>query len=634
MHAPSSPLLCVLVAMSTLFNSAAKSEGHHYHAFCHPRKRPRAAAPTTVVQQQQQLHESLDALPEECLIEILRRLPGRRDRSVSACVSKRWLALLAETPPRTNASPSNEDDEEVAVEENTGCLTRCLTGREVTDVRLASLAVGTAGRGGLGKLLVRGTHPTRGATDAGFHALARGCPSLRVLSVWDVPSLGDDALAEIASSCPLLEKLDLQRCPSITDNGLAAVAARCPALTSLGIDSCFGVADDGLCALARLCPGLGSVSIRNCPLVGDRGVAGLMRSASSTLSKLKLDGLPRVTDMSLACVGYYGRAVTDLHLAGLESVAERGFWVMGNALRLRKLRSMAVVACRGATDLGLAAVAKGCPGLKQLCLRRCSYLSDVGLKAFAEGAEELENLQVEECHRITLVGVLASLLARKEKIKTLSVVKCFGVRDDDKCLPQQRPVPVCVSLRSLTIRDCPGLTGSGLAVVGKMCRNLVKLDLSGLVGITDAGLLPFVESSDAGMTKVSLRGCLNITDAAISALASIHGSTLLELHLGGCGKLTDRSLLAVADGCCKLVELDVTGSAVTDYGVALLASARQLTLQLLSLGGCAKLTRRSLPLLGNMGSTLVALNLLHCNSISNRGITSLEEKMWWCDILS
>ena len=38
---------------------------------------------------------SLDALPDECLFEILRRVPGGRGRGASACVSRRWLALLA-----------------------------------------------------------------------------------------------------------------------------------------------------------------------------------------------------------------------------------------------------------------------------------------------------------------------------------------------------------------------------------------------------------------------------------------------------------------------------------------------------------------------------------------------------------
>ena len=37
----------------------------------------------------------LDALPDECLFEVLRRVRGARTRCVSACITRRWLALLA-----------------------------------------------------------------------------------------------------------------------------------------------------------------------------------------------------------------------------------------------------------------------------------------------------------------------------------------------------------------------------------------------------------------------------------------------------------------------------------------------------------------------------------------------------------
>ncbi|KAJ6816553.1 EIN3-binding F-box protein 1-like [Iris pallida] len=355
-----------------------------------------------------------------------------------------------------------------------------------------------------------------------------------------------------------------------------------------------------------------------------------MCSASSTVEKINLQGL-NVTDFSLACIGHYGKAVTSLTLAGLQNVAERGFWVMGNAAGLQNLRSVVITACRGATDTGLEAVARGCPSLRLLRLSKCSSLSDVGLRAFAEKAQALEQLQLEECHGISLVGVLSSLILCGERLKTLSLTKCSGIRDI-ACFPQA--LPLCASLRSLTVRDCPGFTASSLAVVAKICPNLAQLDLGGLVGVTDAGLLPLAESSNAGLVKVNLKGCANLTDAVVSALVKVHGSTLKELNVDGCSKLTDTTLLAIAESCTVLEELDMSTASVTDYGVAVLASARHLNLQILSLAGCSMLTSKILPLLGNMGSSLTGINLKNCNRISAYGITSLEEKIYWCDILS
>lgn len=615
--------------------------------YCRSRKRQRVAAGFLASKRQQQLARSIDSLPDECLFEILRRLPGGRERSVSACVSKRWLGLVSSIRPseipchekplrkplpdlNSVADADDEEEEDVDEEENTGCLTRSLEGKDVTDVRLAAIAVGTAGRGGLGKLLIRGSNTVRPVTDLGLSAVAHGCPALRVLSVWNAPLVGDRGLAEIAAGCPMLEKIDLCGCSMVTDKGLIAIAEKCPNLTVVSVDSCSGIANEGLQAIGRLCPKLNSVTIKDCPLVGDNGIATLMCSASSTLAKLKLEGL-NVTDLSLACIGHYGKAITNLCLTRLQNVAERGFWVMGNALGLRNLRSIVITACRGVTDGGLEAVAKGCPSLKQICLRKCSYVSDAGLKAFAEAAKTLESLKLEECYRVTLVGVLCALLTCNGTLKTLSLVKCFGIRDIG-CFPHA--LPVCGSLRFLTISDCPGLTSASLAAVGKICPNLVQLDLSGLVGVTDAGLLPLVESSNVGLVKVNLKGCANLTDAVVSTLVKLHGSTLKELNLDGCNKLTDKILLAVAECCGKLEDLDMSAAAITDYGVAVLASARHLNLQILSLAGCSMVTNKIIPLLGNMGSSLVGLNLKNCNYISTHGISALEEKMYWCDILS
>ncbi|KAJ0977769.1 hypothetical protein J5N97_013243 [Dioscorea zingiberensis] len=655
---PGGPLYSNLME-SSLFLSLTPN----VDVYCPPRKRSRVTAPfilTSHPEPKPALKKpcSIDVLPDECLFEIFRRLPADRDRSASACVSKRWLFLLSSI--RTceisvekckKVSPSQQDvtplgtlkkplpdlngeatmEEEQETETKAGHLSRCLEGKDATDVRLASVAVGLAGRGGLGKLSIRGSNTTRGVTNLGLSAIARGCPTLTALYMWDVPFVSDEGLSEIANGCPMLEKLDLSQCPLISDKGLIAVAQKCPNLRSLSIQSCSKVGNDGLQAIGRGCSQLQTVSIDNCPLVGDHGIAGLVSSASSTLTKIKLNNL-KISDIALAVIGHYGKAVTDVVISSLLNVSERGFWVMGNTRGLQNLKNLSITSCRGVTDLGLEAIAKGSPNLKQLCLRKCFYLSDIGLKAFAEAAGSLENLQLEECSRITLFGILAALLTCTSKLKTLVLSKCLGIRDITSYLTQ---LPSCVTLRSLTIRDCPGFSSSSLAVVGQICPKLQHLDLSGLVGATDAGLLPLIESSESRLVKVNLSGCMNLTDAVISPLARIHGETLQLLHLDGCRKVTDASLVAIAENCSSLTDLDMSRCTVTDYGVAALASARQFNLQVLSLSGCSKVTRASFPFLGNLGRSLLGLNLQQCNNlISTQGIASLEEKLWWCDILS
>ncbi|XP_031252645.1 EIN3-binding F-box protein 1-like [Pistacia vera] len=624
------------------------SIGSYVDAYCPPRKRARISAQFGFGESEFEWENqpSLDVLPDECLFEIFRRLPGGKERSSAACVSNRWLMLLSRIRKAEICQSKSNDlvlqDKEGAAsvsddvemipsnEENDGFLTRCLEGKKATDMRLAAIAVGASGHGGLGKLSIRGSNYIRGVTNFGLSAIARGCPSLRSLSLWNVPSVGDEGLLEIAKECQLLEKLELCQCPSITSKGLIAIAQSCPNLTTLNLESCSKIGNEGLQAIGKFCSNLQSISIKDCPLVRDQGISSMLSSSSSVLTRVKLQAL-KITDFSLAVIGHYGKAVTNLVLGGLQHVSEKGFWVMGNAQGLQKLVSLTIASCGGITDVSLEAIGKGCSNLKQMCLRRCFFVSDNGLVAFAKAAGSLENLQLEECNRVSQSGVAGILSNCAMKLKSLTLVKCMGIKEMAMEIPM--PVP-CSSLRSLSIRNCSGFGNASLVMLGKLCPQLQHVDLSGLCGITDLGILPLLNSCVAGLVKVNLSGCLNLTDEVVLALARLHGETLELLCLDGCRKITDASLVAIADNCMFLSDLDVSKCAITDSGVAILSHAEKLNLQVLSFSGCSEVSDKSMPSLKKLGKTLVGLNIQNCNSISSSTVARLVESLWRCDILS
>ncbi|XP_061376399.1 EIN3-binding F-box protein 1 isoform X2 [Gastrolobium bilobum] len=614
------------------------SLGHEVDVYFPPRKRSRISAPIVFNGEwfEQMQKTSIEALPDECLFEIFRRLPVGKERSACASVSKRWLMLLSNICKNEICSNKNTlleesekegDDEEFGGE---GYLSRSLEGKKATDVRLAAIAVGTASRGGLGKLSIRGSNMDRGVTTLGLKAVAHGCPSLKALSLWNVATIGDEGLIEIANGCQKLEKLDLCKCSSISDKALVAVAKNCPNLTELSLESCPNIGNEGLQAIGKFCSNLRSISIKDCAGVGDQGIAGLFSSTSLVLTKVKLQALT-VSDLSLAVIGHYGKTVTDLVLNFLPNVSERGFWVMGNSNGLQKLKSLTIASCRGVTDIGLEAVGKGCPNLKSVHLHKCAFLSDNGLISFTKAASSLESLQLEECHRITQCGFFGVLFNCGTKLKALSLVSCYGINDLNLVLS---PVSPCESLRSLSIRNCPGFGNGTLSVLGKLCPQIQHIELSGLDGVTDAGFLPLVESSEAGLVKVNLSGCINLTDKVVSSLVNLHGWTLENLNLDGCKNIGDASLMAIAENCSLLCDLDVSKCAITDAGIAALAQAKQLNLQILSLSGCTSVSDRSLPALRKLGHTLLGLNIKHCNAISSSTVDMLVELLWRCDILS
>ena len=237
--------------------------------YCPPSKRPRISAPFIFGRNEleQDKKPSIEVLPDECLFEIFRRLDGGKEKSSCACVSKRWLMLLSsirkaeichELPVSNDVDMVTGDEDQDL--ESDGYLSRCLEGKKATDIRLAAIAVGTSSRGGLGKLSIRGSNSLRGVTNLGLSSIAHGCPSLKALTLWNVPYIGDDGLSEIAKGCNLLEKLDLCQCPTISNKALIAIAENCPNLTSLNIESCSKIGNEGLEAIGRLCPKLHSVS--------------------------------------------------------------------------------------------------------------------------------------------------------------------------------------------------------------------------------------------------------------------------------------------------------------------------------------------------------------------------------------
>ncbi|XP_045830519.1 EIN3-binding F-box protein 1-like [Trifolium pratense] len=611
---------------SRLHNNSSNAD-----VYCPPKKRARISSPFIIgdLEHEEDYKSSIEILPDECLFEIFRRVECGKERSLCASVSKRWLMLVSsickdeiESVVETNSSGVSGEDFE-----GDGFLTRRLEGKKATDVRLAAIAVGTGCRGGLGNLSIRGSNSERGVTDHGISAIARGCPSLRSLSLWNVPSVGDKGLCEIAKGCHMLEKLDL--CHSqITNKALNAIAEGCPDLTTLNIESCSMIGNEGLQAIAKSCPKLQSISIRDCPLVGDHGVASLL-SLASNLTRVKLQHL-NITDFSLAVIGHYGKAITNLVLSRLPNVNERGFWVMGVAQGLQNLVSLTITSCLGVTDASMEAIGKGCPNLKQMYLRRCCFVSDSGLVAFAKAAGSLENLQLEECNRVTQYGIIGALSNFKTKLKSLTLVKCVGVTDIDVEVSMFSP---CESLQSITIQNCPGLGSASLAMIGKLCPQLQHVDLTGLNHITDAGLLPLLENCEAGLVNVNLKGCSNLTDNIVSALARLHGGTLKVLNLDGCCYVTDASLVAIADDCLLLDDLDVSKSAITDAGIAVLSDAKQLNLRVLSLSGCPYVSNKSVPFLMKLGQTLLGLNIKNSNAIGYNAIRFLVGKLWRCDIL-
>ncbi|XP_047333314.1 EIN3-binding F-box protein 2-like [Impatiens glandulifera] len=532
---------------------------------------------------------SIEILPDECLIEIFTRLSIGQSTSSSACVSKRWLKLLITI---RSAEFRIQEDENVEFGDD-GYLSRSLEGKNATDIRLFAIAIGVTSLGGLGKLMIEGsTDLVNGVSDTGLSAISHYCHSLRVLSLWNTPLVGDQGLLAIANECPLLENIELSHCTRISNYGLAAIAENCPNLIYLTIESC--------------------------PRINDLGIISLVQSASR-LRKLKIHSL-RISGISLAAIGYYGKSLDTLILGRLPYVSPKGFWLMGKGPGLKKLESLTVSSCSWLTNAGLEAIGAGCSSLKQINLKKCWFVSDHGLVTFVFTSGSLKSVLLEECHGVTQYGILCVIM----KLKSLVIVKCMGI----KVLPLNMNI-FSSKIRSLSIINCPSFGNIGLT-----CHRLRNIDFSGSIGITTSDFMAIIKRCTSGLVNVNLSGCLNLTDGVVSAMAYDHGGTLEQLYLEDCHGVSDLSVMAIAEACKTLNELDLSRCSISDFGIAVLACRAEFNLQILSLAGCCNVSDECMPFLGMLGKNLVGLNLKNCSSISTGCLEQLVDTLWRCEVLS
>ncbi|MCO5553393.1 hypothetical protein L7F22_006914 [Adiantum nelumboides] len=547
----------------------------------------------------------INTLPNELLCHIFHYLATSRDRVACSSVSKRWLMLQSHmlrgsfvhevngvsclereyyTECNTQeAGVCGESDEDDGIEAGQqrgrgGDLSRCLSGRKASDVRLAAIALGTEMRGGLGKLCIRGGSSGTGLevtmTDVGLSAIGSWCSGLRVLSLWNCPYIIDEGLCAIGKGCPLLEKVDLYRCPLLGDTGLQVIAKSCPGLSFLNLDECENVGDNALVAFAERCFNLTTLNVQNCPQV-----------------------------------------LVLLALHNLDQVTAEGFAFLGKGPGMPALKHLHVSNCKSFTDYALAMVASHCCSLRNLHLLNCEHVSDKGLVFFMKVASCVQVLHLERCNLITGTGLIVALSGRGKGLRELQVRKCEGLQQVQAICPH---IPLDTALESVCLADCPGVSDLLVALVGLLSPEASSIDFSGLSEITDDGLLAFLCGSRK-LTSLNLSGCANVTDRSLCTIIQQCGQNIRSLVLDGCKRLTDKTLKAISSHCPFLEDLDVSECAISDAGLKVLVDNAGQVLTSLNLSGCVGISDITLPFIYKSCDSLLDLNIKNCTGLSEKG---------------
>lgn len=281
----------------------------------------------------------------------------------------------------------------------------------------------------------------------------------------------------------------------------------------------------------------------------------------------------------------------------------------------RKLARLKLRGCREITDVGMAAFAKNCHGLKKFSCVSCTF-GTKGINAVLDYCSALEELSVKKLRgmndhgvsELMVPGVAAAslkflcledlydgqcfepLVVASKKLRTLKLSCCFGDWDSfletvtgensnlveihlERLQVSDRglsAVSKCSNLETLNIIKTPDCTNLGLVSVARNCKLLRKLHIDGwrMNRIGDAGLIS-VTKQCPNLQELVLIG-VNPTSSSITALAS-NCQKLERLALCGSQTIGDKEISSIAEKCSALRKLCIKGCPISDKGILALS---------------------------------------------------------------
>eukprot|EP00192_Tetraselmis_astigmatica_P002965 CAMPEP_0117664734 /NCGR_PEP_ID=MMETSP0804-20121206/9394_1 /TAXON_ID=1074897 /ORGANISM="Tetraselmis astigmatica, Strain CCMP880" /LENGTH=538 /DNA_ID=CAMNT_0005472019 /DNA_START=716 /DNA_END=2331 /DNA_ORIENTATION=+ len=355
-----------------------------------------------------------------------------------------------------------------------------------------------------------------------------------------------------------------------------------PRLQTLNLSRCCNASDSVLAGLAPL-TSLTSLSIGGSELITALGVASL-RVFGGNLTSLDLSDCRRVGD-SAAKELQHLTCLTDLNLSGCRALCDTGV----RSLRsLQRLRCLWLGMCYKLTDDAVAEL-QALPAVEELQLSFCRRISDNGLQQLkalkrlrvldisacqiqADGLRalpsKLERLTMWQCSTMDDTGI--SALACSSSLLSLNCSSC-AITDAGLAVLGQ-----FLRLHTLNLSVCNSITDAGLA-------SLKHLELRSFgvpyCNVTDQGLRSLVDAHSATLASLSIRGCPAVEDSTVAILAE-KGPNLTDLNLASCGAITDVGIASL-HGLSQLTALNLQYcDRVTDEAIAGLVAALPSLVQL------------------------------------------------------
>ncbi|ETW07487.1 hypothetical protein H310_01995 [Aphanomyces invadans] len=443
-----------------------------------------------------------------------------------------------------------------------------------------------------GRLHALNLSRTAKLTDDLVRWVAVNCKNLHEIDLSHMPHLGGMGVAAIGEACPLLHVFSVHGCKHIPEFALLKVANGCPMLTLYDVSHCCHATDVVPRTLAGTCPNLQHFHAQGCKEISDMGILSLSNGCHDLLhvDLSRTDFQYKLTDMALLPLSERCKLLQHVNVAGCDYLTDAGLsWLAAGCSALAHLN---VAHCVKLTDFSLRAIADGCIWLEFLDISGCPRISDVGLRYISTACRELHTLRLRSTILISdgmslgrdNAQGLAALSHGCQRLQHLDLTKCLRV-DDVACKQIARGFH---DLRTLCLHECCKVSSDGIREMARHCHRLTQLDLSYCRLVDDAALVAMGSCNLPLLQSLRLRECERVTTAGIQSVCK--GCTYIHtLDVTGCHRLDDMALLALsdhlmdlqhlwlaglnritivgvswlADRCTKLMELDVSNSAIS-----------------------------------------------------------------------
>ncbi|XP_069848627.1 F-box/LRR-repeat protein 14-like isoform X3 [Dipodomys merriami] len=285
---------------------------------------------------------------------------------------------------------------------------------------------------------------------------------LQELNLHSCRDLSTEAVATLCRQQPGLTSLNLSGCSELTDGALLAVSRGLRHLRHLSLGKLQRLTDAGCTALGGLRE-LQSLDMAECCLVSGRELAqalGTVRGTPPPLTSLRLaycsslkshaelkhqasdstDPSPQPQGPSLLKL----QALQELDLTACSKLTDAS---LAKVLQFPQLRRLSLSLLPALTDMGLVAVARGCPSLERLVLSHCSHLSDEGWAQAARSWPRLQHINLSSCSQLTEQTLDAITRACKQ-LQVLDVAMCPGINMAAiRRFQEQLPQVTCIQSR-------------------------------------------------------------------------------------------------------------------------------------------------------------------------------------------